>query len=580
VLVTHQAFAQPRYRATAISALFSSLRLPSATALNNRGHIAGTYTNSADNSVHGFVSSDTGVIDLGSLNGAPAIPTSLSDQDEVVGTCDMGTGTYRAFIYRGGRLTFVPLRAGGTSNFGIAINNSGDVLVREEASSGIFAVLWHNQQSTSLGSLGGSSTWPAAINESAQVVGFSHVMDLGPPYAFLYRDGTMTAVAVTSSSATDINMAGDIVGFTDLDTLSRHATLWRGGRAFDLGTLGGFRSEAAAINNRGVVVGQSYSTPGGKIRAFVYINSTMYDLNSLLDEPLPPNELGAAPTLYSAIDVNDLGQILVDGFLLTPVADSSRIVNYSARVPVQIAARAPILGFTTSNQTASALLRAVGPTLESYGVSDAAPDPRLELYRGSIAIGSNDNWDLGDTSSFGAFTLPVASRDAALLTTLDQGSYTFRTTSPGTGTILQEVYVANESSTARLVNASSRFYLAAEGSSAVIGFSIVGTSPKTVLVRAVGPTLATFGVTDSVTDPQLVLMDHRGVALAANVHWSTSYDSNAIISAAMRSGAFSLPPYSDDAAILATLPPGNYTALVSTAHSGTVLSELYEVRQN
>ena len=83
------------------------------------------------------------------------------------------------------------------------------------------------------------------------------------------------------------------------------------------------------------------------------------------------------------------------------------------------------------------LIRAIGPQLTSFGVTGVLADPRLEIYSGSTKIGENDNWtaDLATTfSSVGAFALTANSRDAALVTVLEPGSYTVQVSGVGGGT--------------------------------------------------------------------------------------------------------------------------------------------------
>jgi hypothetical protein len=94
------------------------------------------------------------------------------------------------------------------------------------------------------------------------------------------------------------------------------------------------------------------------------------------------------------------------------------------------------------------LVRAIGPTLGgAFGVTGAVSDPQLTLNSGQTTVASNDNWGGGSTlasafSSVGAFVLPAASRDAAVVARLDPGSYTVQVSGVGgaTGMILVEIY--------------------------------------------------------------------------------------------------------------------------------------------
>ena len=105
---------------------------------------------------------------------------------------------------------------------------------------------------------------------------------------------------------------------------------------------------------------------------------------------------------------------------------------------------------------------------------------------------------------------------------------------------------------------------------------ISGSGALKLLIRAVGPTLGSFGVTDALADPTITL--YRGTTvLASNDNWASSANPLEISTAAGAVGAFALPSGSKDAALVATLPAGSYTAIVSGAGNttGTALVELY-----
>jgi hypothetical protein len=112
------------------------------------------------------------------------------------------------------------------------------------------------------------------------------------------------------------------------------------------------------------------------------------------------------------------------------------------------------------------------------------------------------------------------------------------------------------------------------GSGVTAGFVIGGATPRKVLVRAIGPTLASFGVGGVVADPRLALFTGQ-TQIAANDNWG----GDAALSAAfVQVGAFALAADSKDAAILVTLDPGSYTAQVSgVGGTGVALVEVYEV---
>jgi uncharacterized protein (DUF1800 family) len=126
----------------------------------------------------------------------------------------------------------------------------------------------------------------------------------------------------------------------------------------------------------------------------------------------------------------------------------------------------------------------------------------------------------------------------------------------------------------RLSNISCRAITGSGANVLTAGFVIGHGANKQVLIRAVGPTLANYGVTGALADPILTLFDGTGKAIASNDNWiatdSTTFDSV---------GAFKLPAGSKDSAIVITLPPGNYSAQAAGANgtSGAVIIEVYEV---
>jgi M6 family metalloprotease-like protein len=306
----------------------------------------------------------------------------------------------------------------------------------------------------------------------------------------------------------------------------------------------------------------------------------------------------------SAVTNNDAGNfdvLVSDGVTSVTSAPAqlsivavSRIANLSIRTNAGTGAQTLIVGFVVGGSgttgTKSLLLRGVGPSLTAFGVPGALTDPKLELYSSTTKISENDNWGGNPQVSsvgtqVGAFSLTGASsRDAALYTPSSAvGSYSVQITGIGgaTGIALAEIYDATVAAnfvatTPRLVNVSARTVAGTGSDILIAGFVIAGDSPKTILIRAIGPTLAAFGVTGVLVDPKLELFNASAVKASENDNWGGTV---ALTGAFGRVGAFLLDATSRDAALLATLPPGNYTAQVSGvgAGRGVVLIEVYEV---
>lgn len=234
------------------------------------------------------------------------------------------------------------------------------------------------------------------------------------------------------------------------------------------------------------------------------------------------------------------------------------------------------------------LARAAGPSLAPLGVNGAHPDPKLELFAGTTKLRENDNWDGAAAISsiftqVGAFAyVSPISKDAAVFApevAAGNNSVAVSGTGDAAGIVIAELYDATPANavgatTPRLVNVSVLKQL---GGGFTAGFVIGGGSDKTVLVRAVGPTLnSAFGVTGVVGDPQLTLFGPNSLKIADNDDWGGG---EALAKAFANVGAFALPENSRDAALLATLAPGNYTVQVAGGKSdqGLVLVEVYEV---
>ncbi len=130
----------------------------------------------------------------------------------------------------------------------------------------------------------------------------------------------------------------------------------------------------------------------------------------------------------------------------------------------------------------------------------------------------------------------------------------------------------------RLLNLAARAQVGTGGNVLIPSFVIGGGAPKTVLVRAVGPTLSAFGLGGLLASPALTLYNDRNQPLATNTRWSTAPNVADIRATATRVGAFALPEGSADSVVLATLLPGGYTALTAGTNdtTGVALVEVYD----
>ncbi len=171
-----------------------------------------------------------------------------------------------------------------------------------------------------------------------------------------------------------------------------------------------------------------------------------------------------------------------------------------------------------------------------------------------------------------------------MLATLAPGTYTVHAIGVGntTGVALVEIYdVSGGDAHSRLVNISGRAQVGVGGDILIPGFSVQGNDPKQVLIRAVGPTIgaAPYNVPGVLANPQLTV--YRGqTALGSNDNWNDAANAAEIRTVSANIGAFPLPEGSADAAVLLTLNPGSYTAVVSGVGNttGVALVEVYEVQ--
>src|SRR6267378_6358405 len=253
--------------------------------------------------------------------------------------------------------------------------------------------------------------------------------------------------------------------------------------------------------------------------------------------------------------------------------------NLSARAHVFTGQRILIAGFIIEgSENKTILLRGIGPSLASFGVPAPLADPTLNLFDHTGArIAANDNWrDTQQTQIQETGLAPSNDFEAAILATLSPGAYTAFLQGKGatTGIGLAQVYDVDPNLNSRPTNLSARAFVGT-GTDVLIGGTIIGGNAGSllrVLVRALGPSLASAGVTTPLADPTLSLRDANGNVIANNDNWKDSQQAD--IAATGKA-----PPNDHESAILALLAPGNYTAIVAGKNgtTGVALIEFYSL---
>lgn len=293
-----------------------------------------------------------------------------------------------------------------------------------------------------------------------------------------------------------------------------------------------------------------------------------------------PNLVGGATYTFAVAAYNEAGaeSVFSDTVSYTAPGGPLTLDNISSRVHVLTGENVMIGGFIVqSNTTKTVVLRAIGPSLSRAGVHGALADPILELHSDTGAlIASNDSWNASDGRELSTLGLaPTDPREAALVATLPAGAYSAVVRGKGstTGVALFELYNLDRIQ-GSVANISTRGRVDTGDSVMIGGFIIGGADSTKVIVRAIGPSLLAAGVADALLDPTLELYDSNGVQTATNDNWRSDQQS------AIQNST--VPPTDDrEAAIVATLQPGAYSAIVRGKNGsvGVALFEVYALGQ-
>ena len=283
--------------------------------------------------------------------------------------------------------------------------------------------------------------------------------------------------------------------------------------------------------------------------------------------------------------------------ILSAILPATHITNVSTRAFVQTGNNVMIGGFIIEGAgPKTVILRAIGPELVAppFNIPNALGDPTLELHNGSGAlIARNDNWQT--TVIGGIITAsqvsaiqnsghaPTQPTESAIIATLQPGNYTaiLRGKNNTVGVALVEVYDLSSGAASVLGNISTRGFVQTGNSVMIGGFIVQGTGSKRVIIRAIGPELTQYGITNALANPTLELHNGSGALIARNDNWQTTMIGGIItgsqVSAIQNSGH--APTQPSESAIIATLSPGNYTAIIRGVNNttGVALVEVYDL---
>lgn len=333
--------------------------------------------------------------------------------------------------------------------------------------------------------------------------------------------------------------------------------------------------------------GRALVNPGGSVSS----TANLHDPNAYFDTigalpNFPINREGDFGHLIGVhfpyrrdINDNDRAYFRTLGYAAPP----GKLLNISTRLRVQTGDAVLISGFIiTGSESKTVMIRGIGPSLGDVGVAGALQNPTLELFDGSAPPGSpplqtNDDWFETQGEEIRAYGLqPVYSSESAILRMLAPGSYTAivrgKNNTSGVGVV--EVYDLSATSNSKLANVSTRGFVET-GNNVMIGGFIAGHSSSAnvpVIVRAIGPSLAGFGVPNPLQDPILELHDADGTLVDQNDDWRDTNES------AIAASGFA-PSNNAESAILISRPPGNTTAIVRGKNGGigNALVEVYRL---
>jgi hypothetical protein len=579
------------YTLTLANGNLTVTKAPLTATAANKSRIYGAANPAFTIAYAGFVNGDTAAsLAFAPTAGTTATATSLPGVYPI--TLTGGTAANYALTLVNGTLTITPRDYSGTYFGTFASGGHWALYVRVNSTATYIAYLPSRHSAIIreliVGTDGaftvtGSEIKPAATAVSGQ--------SLASPEAPAPRTAAAAGdYTLTGTIAADGGITGGLTGlgetFTGAVAASAGAAQSSAGlyTASALGTASGTTYAIVGATGQAVIVTTTPATVDGAtgtVNASGQLAATTSN-NAALSLTINPT----AHTVSASVTPSGSSTPVIYGGVAAAVTPIARVVNLSVRTTAGTGDQTLIVGLViigSGNKTL--LLRGIGPTLSTQNVSNPLADPTMRLLNGSGAqVAANNDWGgsaqmSANFASVGAFALPANSKDAALFNTLSTGLYSFHTfpNGSGTGIVLAEVYDADDdTSAASVFNISARTQVGTGENILIAGFVISGNSPKTILIRGLGPTLAAQGVAGALVNPQLIVFGPNGL-VGANNDWGGT---TALKDAFAATGAGALTAdNSKDSALLVTLQPGVYSAQVSGvgATTGIGLVEIFLV---
>jgi probable HAF family extracellular repeat protein len=520
----------------------------SPAAINNQGQVVGSSESSAYRYTNG-VWENLGKLPGGNLSGA----SGLNNKGQASGRSQFTNGgaIQHATLFNGGTVTDLgTLPDWGNNSTGAGINDSGQIVGYSGStlsSTYTHAFIWDAANGMrDLGTLGGQYAKAFSINNSGAVTGLSQIpTGFGNMHAFIW-DATngmrdIGTIAGDSSSGNFINADGHVAGSSTINNFDNrsHAFLYDGAM-HDLGSLGpdafeSDRSAAYGVNLYDEVVGSAYRPyTGGALYqiAFVYRSGTMFDLEMQVDNP--------DYRLYSAVSINDRGEILVQA-IHTPTNTNRAVIL----TPSSVVSPSPT------------------PTPTPTPSPNATPSP--------TPISSTPTPSPAPVAS----PTPTATATATP-TSRPTATPTSTPTATPSATVAASPTASPTAIASQPLNIATRGRVESGDNAMIGGFIITGNAAKKVIVRAIGPSLQGT-LSGALSDPVLELRKADGSLINRKDNWRDDATQAAELE------ANHVAPGNDlEAAIIATLTPGNYTAAVTgkNAAAGVGLIEVYDVNQS